>query len=415
MTTAKDGISHTSTRIQQFTATRQTKFFESLKDAKFSGQLVVSTQRTTASPAHHRGGRDDSQEISWTIYLYMGRIVYATGGLHPVRRWRRHVVAYCPERLTHLNEIQSELATIPQEECRVSWEYKLLSVWIDQKKITSEQVSRVIKATVVEVLFDITQAMEVVSKTIQDNLLSTRLVLIEAEQVIAEANKLWRAWQAAKIADRSPDMAPVIRQPEALQKRTSNQIYQNLTQLLDGKQSLRDLSIRMRRDIVTLTRSLLPFVQLGLIQLVTIDDIPPPISNPIAKRLSKNIAPNRTLIACIDDSPAICQTMEQIVTSAGYQFVSEMDGLRAIAVLLSRKPDLIFLDLVMPNTNGYEICTQLRRLSYFRNIPIVIVTGNDGIIDRVRAKIVGSTDFIGKPVNQEILLNVINKYLKQKV
>ena len=414
MTTAKNGTSHTRTRIQQFTSAKQTEFFESIKSAKFSGQLVVSDEKSSANPAVSRG-MDKSQEISWTIYLYLGRIIYATGGLHPVRRWRRHLAAYCPERLAHFDEIQAELTSVKEEECRVSWEYKLLSVWIDQKKITPEQAARIIKATVVEILFDITQAMEVVCETVQDNLLSTRLVLIEPDQVISQANKLWQAWQAAKIADRSPDMAPIIRQPEALKKRTSPQIYQNLTQLLDGKQSLRDLSVRMKRDIVTVTRSLLPYVQLGLVQLVALDDMSPPISNPIAKRLTKNIVPHRTLIACIDDSPAICQTMEQVVTSAGYQFVSEMDGLRAIAVLLSRKPDLIFLDLVMPNTNGYEICTQLRKLSFFKNTPIVIVTGNDGIIDRVRARMVGSTDFISKPVNQEILIDVMNKYLHQNV
>lgn len=408
MTTAKDGISHNRTRIQQFTAAKQLEFFESLKQAKFSGQLAISF-------AGSRNDITDNQDTSWIFYLYLGRIVYATGGLHPVRRWRRHLVAYCPQRLAHFDEIQAELAKIPEEACRISWEYKLLSLWIDQKKITREQAARVIQATIVEVLFDVTQAVEVFCETVKDNLLSTRLVLIEAEQVISEATKLWQAWQAAKVADRSPDLAPIIRQPEALKKRTSPQVYENLSQLLDGQQSLRDLSVRMRRDVVTVTRSLLPYIQLGLVQLVKISDIPPPVSTPIAERLSKTITPHRTLIACIDDSPAICQTMEQIVTAAGYQFVSEMDGLRAIAVLLSRKPDLIFLDLIMPNTNGYEICTQLRKLSFFKTTPIVIVTGNDGIIDRVRAKMVGSTDFISKPISSEILISTVEKYLKQKV
>jgi two-component system, chemotaxis family, response regulator PixG len=399
MTTAKDGISHNRTQIQQFTAAKQLEFFESLKEAKFSGQLAIA----------------DAQDTSWIFYLYLGRIVYATGGFHPVRRWRRHLVAYCPQILGHFDEIQAELAKIPEEACRISWEYKLLSVWIDRQKVTREQAARVIYATVVEVLFDVTQAVEVFCETVKDNLISTRLVLIEAEQVISEATKLWQAWQAAKVADRSPDLAPVIRQPEALKKRTSPQVFQNLSQLLDGQQTLRDLSIRMRRDVVTVTRSLLPYIQLGLVQLVKINDIPTPVSTPIVERLSKTIATHRTLIACIDDSPAICQTMEQIVTSCGYQFVSEMDGLRAIAVLLSRKPDLIFLDLIMPNTNGYEICTQLRKLSFFKNTPIVIVTGNDGIIDRVRAKMAGSTDFISKPINSEILIGTVEKYLKQKV
>ena len=398
MTTAKNGISHTRTHVQQFTPTRQIELFESLKESRFSGQLVIS----------------DAQERTWILYLYLGRIVYASGGVHPVRRWRRHVVAYCPERLSHIEDIQLALANIAQEESRISWEYQLLSVWIDRNKITRDQATKVIRATVVEVLFDITQAIDVTYESLKDNLLSTRLILIDAEQVIKEANKLHSAWQDAKIADRSPDMAPAIRQPEALRKKTSAQVYQNLSQLLDGKQTLRDLSVRMKRDVVTVTRSLLPYVQLGLVQLTEVEDIAPPVSTPVAQKLFKRKTPRRITIACIDDSPLICQTMENIVKEAGYNFVSEMDGLRAIAVLLSRKPDLIFLDLVMPNTNGYEICSQLRKLSFFKNTPIVILTGNDGIVDRVRAKMVGSTDFLGKPARQEQVLDTINKYITQK-
>ena len=398
MTTAKNGTSHARTHIQHFTATKQIKFFESLKESRFSGQLVIS----------------DKQDHTWILYLYLGRIVYATGGVHPVRRWRRHVVAYCPERLANLEELQLSLANIAREESRISWEYQLLSVWIDHNKIGREQATKVIRATVTEVLFDVTQVMEVNCELIKDNLLTTRLILIDAEQVINESNKLYAAWQDAKVADRSPDLAPIIRQKEALRSRTSPQVYQNLSQLLDGKQTLRDLSVRMKRDVATVTRSLLPYIQLGLVQLVAVDDIAPPVSTPVAQKLFKTKTPRRLTIACIDDSPIICQTMESIVTDAGYSFISEMDGLRAIAVLLSRKPDLIFLDLVMPNTNGYEICSQLRKLSFFKQTPIVILTGNDGIVDRVRAKMVGSTDFLGKPAQPEQVLRTIEKYVLQK-
>jgi len=123
--------------------------------------------------------------------------------------------------------------------------------------------------------------------------------------------------------------------------------------------------------------------------------------------------PTGPLIACIDDSPLMCQTLEKILTTANYQFIGINDPLRAIAILLARKPELIFLDLVMPNANGYEICGQLRRLSIFKHTPIVILTGNDGIVDRVRAKMVGSTDFLGKPVNPDQVLSTILKYIKQ--
>lgn len=399
MTTAKNGTSHARTHIQHFTATKQIEFFESLKDSRFSGQLIIS----------------DTQDHTWIIYLYLGRIVYASGGVHPIRRWRRHVVAYCPERLADTEELKLALANIAQEESRISWEYQLLSTWIDQRKISREQATKVIRATVIEILFDVTQAMEVDCESVGDNLLTTRLILIDAEQVIKEADKLYQAWQAAKVADRSPDLAPIIRQPQALKSKTPPQVYQNLTQLLNGKQTLRDLGIRMRRDVVTVTRSLLPYIQMGLVQLVAVGDIALPSSTPVAQKLFQDKTPRRLTIACIDDSPVICQTMENIITEAGYNFVSEMDGLRAIAVLLSRKPDLIFLDLVMPNTNGYEICSQLRKLSFFKQTPIVILTGNDGIVDRVRAKMVGSTDFLGKPANAEQVLATIDKYVVQKL
>lgn len=398
MASANEGTNHTRTHVQQFTAAKQIELFESLKESRFSGQLVIH----------------NTQDCTWVIYLYLGRIVYASGGIHPIRRWRRHLVAYCPERLANAEELQIDLAKIAREESRISWEYQLLSAWIDRGKISREQATKVIKATVLEVLFDVARAIDISYETIDDNLLTTRLILIDAEQVIKEAARLREAWQTARVADRSPDLAPIISRPEELKNKTSDRVYQNLTELLNGKQTLRDLSIRMKRDIVTVTRSLLPYIQLGLVQLVAVDDISPPASIPIAQKLFKTKTPPRLTIACIDDSFNVCQVMERIITEAGYHFVYEMDGLRAIAVLLSCKPALIFLDLVMPNTNGYEICSQLRKLSYFKDTPIVILTGNDGIIDRVRAKIVGATDFVGKPAKPEQILKIIDKYVVQK-
>lgn len=256
--------------------------------------------------------------------------------------------------------------------------------------------------------------MEVTCELRQDNLLSTRLVLIDADQLINEAQKHWQAWQGAKVADRSPNSAPVIRQAEQLQERTSPQVYQTLKQLLDGNQTLRDLSVRMKRDVVTVTSSLLPYIQMGLVELIKIKDLSPPVSIPTNRTSTTTETAVGPLIACVDDSPLMCQTMEKIVTGANYQFLGINDPLRAIAILLARKPAAIFLDLVMPNANGYEICGQLRKLSFFRNTPIIILTGNDGIVDRVRAKMVGSTDFMSKPVNPEMVISAIHKNLKQE-
>lgn len=383
--------------IQEFTASKQAGFFENLKQPRFSGQLVLTAPKGE----------------QWFFYLYLGRLIYATGGSHPVRRWRRHVAVYLPQIVSHLSTLQLDLANLRNQDFRLCWEYQLLCLWVEQQKISREQAARLIRSLIVEVLFDITQTMEVTYELRQHNVLSTRLVLIDADQIVLEAQKLWQGWQGAKIADRSPNSAPIIRQPEQLQQRTSPQVYQTLHQLLDGHQTLRDLAVRMKRDVVTVTSSLLPYIQMGLVELIQIPDITSPVSLPESP---STVAPEATpepLIACIDDSPLVCQTMEKILMAANYQFVGINDPLRAIAVLLSRKPSVIFLDLVMPNANGYEICSQLRKLSFFRQTPIIILTGNDGIVDRVRAKMMGSTDFMSKPVNPEMVLNAIRKHLKQ--
>lgn len=385
--------------IREFTAHKQASFFEALKQPRFSGQAVLT-------------GFNGQK---WFFYLYLGRIMYATGGLHPVRRWRRSLALYFPQMLSQESSLDLDLENLGTFDPQVCWEYRLLCLWVEQQKINREQAARMIRGTVVEVLFDITQSMEIRCELRQDDLLWARLVLIDAEQVVAEAQQLWNAWQGAKIADRSPNWAPVIRQPEQLQQRTSPQVYGTLKQLLNGHQTLRDLAVRMRRDVLVVTSSLLPYIQMGLVELTLIPDLPSGIASLPPNHLNVESPPAGALIACVDDSPLMCQTLEKIVTSANYQFIGINDPLRAIAILLVRKPELIFLDLVMPNANGYEICSQLRKLTFFRNTPIVILTGNDGIIDRVRAKIVGSSDFVSKPVNPEMVLNTIRKHLKQDV
>ncbi|NET33126.1 MAG: response regulator [Cyanothece sp. SIO1E1] len=382
--------------ISEFTAIKQVGLFETLKQPRFSGQLILTGPR--------------KQE--WTFYLYMGRIMYVTGGLHPVRRWYRQLTAHCPQIPLHDSFIRLELTNIPASASMISWEYQLLCLWVERQRMTRDQAAKMIVASVVEVLFDITQSMQVTYQVQGNKSLSTKLALINAEQAIAGAQRHWQAWQAAKVADRSPNQAPVIRQPLLLKKHAPAKVSQTLTKLLDGQRTLRDIAMQMGRDVTQVTRSLLPYVQLGAVELVEVADKAAPML-PVAPTSTTAMAAQSALIACVDDSPGVCQNMEQILTGAGYQFVSVSDPLRAIAILLSRKPDLIFLDLVMPNANGYEICSQLRKLSIFRKTPIIILTGNDGIVDRVRAKVVGSTDFLSKSVESGAVLGVVRKYLKK--
>jgi chemotaxis family two-component system response regulator PixG len=389
-------INNQAIPIREFIGLRQAKLFQSLKEPQFTGELWLQ----------------ESNGKYWVFYLYLGRLIYVTGGSQPVRRWRRNILTQVPKLAANISDkLQKAVASANKERLKVCWEYEILETWVEQEEISRDEVVRIIQLIILEVFFDLNQSFEVTYQLVPSNSFPKQLVLIDPQKIIAQAWKEWQAWQEAQLADRSPNSTPVIKNPDELKKRTSPQTFQALLKLLDGQHTLRDLAIQTKKSVIQLTRSLIPYIQTGLIDLNEIGDLPAPLGLGERKTPFDKAAQSGLLIACIDDSPVICQTMEEILTQAGYQFVGINNPLRAISTLISKKPQLIFLDLIMPEANGYEICSQLRKLSAFRETPIVILTGNDGIVDRVRAKMVGSSDFISKPVKAEIVLEIINKYL----
>ncbi|MEO1589932.1 MAG: response regulator [Cyanobacteria bacterium J06632_22] len=383
----------TGVAIRGFTTDKQVKLFAALKKNQFHGVLQLQSKRG-----------DD-----WQIYMYWGRLVYATGGRHPVRRWRRQVARFCP---TVSLEAATLEATLAQHKSGMAcWEYQLLKDWEAQEKITHKQSCQVILAVMMEILFDIAQISEVFYSIRPGISLSDQPVMVDMTKAISIAQKQWQVWRSLKLCRHSPNLAPVIKSAEALQSNAPEKVYSTLSKLLDGKTTVRDLSYRLNSGFTDVAKSLLPYFQMGAIGLTEIPDLPAPI----AKKIDLDEAPpaDRPLIACIDDSPAVCKAMNRILTRAGYQVITIQDPLRALALLLSKKPDLIFLDLVMPNTNGYEICAHLRRLPVFKTVPIVILTGNDGVVDRMRAKVVGADTFLSKPVKIATLLETVRQSLPQ--
>ena len=384
----------------EFATLKQIRFLRSLQRLRLSGQLLFA-------PPHKQ---------PWSLHLHLGSIIYATGGTHPVRRWYRNLAAYCPKIPTYSAALQRDLVNIDFKNC---WEYQLLELWVKQQRITREQAAKMIRAVIGEVLFDLAQATTVTNQIQREQSLSTKLVLIEIEGAIADVQPLWQAWQDAHLSEYSPNLSPVIKHPDELRRRASPEVYHALNTLLDGQYTLRDLALRQQWNVVELTRSLLPYLRLGSVELTTIPDLPVPspmrVSGSGTLSTTTTTDSNKPLVACVDDSLWVIRTMEKVIAAAGYRFIGVDNALRAIPMLLGKKPDLIFLDLVMPNVNGYEICTQLRKLSCFRTTPIVILTGKDGTSDRIQAKLVGASDFLSKPLDARKLLSVLHKHLKQGV
>ena len=152
------------------------------------------------------------------------------------------------------------------------------------------------------------------------------------------------------------------------------------------------------------------YIERGIITLRPIDDLPSPYAS-LGQKVPLQVAKKLPLIFCIDDSPQVGYLMEEALRPAGYRCTSIQDSIHALAQVIRHKPDMIFLDLIMPVANGYEICKQIRRVRAFRKTPIVILTGNDGLVDRMRAKAVGATDFMSKPVDPVKVLEVVRSQL----
>lgn len=353
----------------------------------------------------------DNQQ--WGLYFCLGRLIWATGGLHLIKRWQRLITQYCPQ-------IDLQKCNVPTNSPELG-DYHLLINLVKQQKIKGEEAVRIIRNTVTEVLFDLLQQERLGQLTFareRQNGLNASLTLLNPQHAVAYSSQAWEQWCKAGLENISPNAAVLLIQREQLQQHTSPPVYKTLIKLVDGERTLRDLAILMKQDLLLVTRLLNPYIRQGMMKLIKVGDLLPPADNQLetapktptivsAATKSKN-AP---LIACIDDSPIMGQLMKHILTKAGYRFVGINDAVEALPMLLESQPDLIFLDLMMPIANGYEVCSQIRRISQFKNIPVVILTGNDGIVDRVRAKIVGSSEFLSKPIKPEKVLAVVRKYL----
>lgn len=368
-----------------------------LKGKHFCGRLVAKS----------------AQEVMWNFYVYYGRILFASGGTHPVRQWLALIQQHTDnlQRQQILRSLKSPSTQSPVQ----CWEYEILHENLKQGSISRQQLTNISQTAIIWSTFDIWQSGEIQTQLIEEEAKLPTTILIDPEQASDAAESEWSSWREASILAYRPNMGIKVVQPDILQKQTPPAVYRTMMAMMDGNSTVREIAAKFKKDVKQFIRTLTPFVQNGILTWSEISDLPCPVKVAAPPDDATPQASEEVLtIACIDDSRAICEYMKMLATDAGYNYISITDPLQAMDILLDRKPDLIFLDLVMPNTNGYEICTQLRHQECFKNVPIIILTGNDGIIDRVRAKLSGSTDFLGKPLSASRFETVIQTYLVPK-
>ncbi|WP_017316844.1 response regulator [Mastigocladopsis repens] len=116
-------------------------------------------------------------------------------------------------------------------------------------------------------------------------------------------------------------------------------------------------------------------------------------------------------VISVDDSPTILKEISRFLEDENFSVVTINDPLKAVMSIIRHKPDLILLDLNMEGIDGYELCRIVRNNSIFKKTPIIMVTGNRGLVDRVKARLVGASGYLTKPFTRADLLKIVFMHL----
>ena len=118
-------------------------------------------------------------------------------------------------------------------------------------------------------------------------------------------------------------------------------------------------------------------------------------------------------ILAVDDTPENLRLLDALLTPRGYQLITASSGAQALALLASERPDLLLVDIVMPEMNGYEVTKRVRADPDWRHLPIIMITATGGA-DLVRSLDAGADDFVSKPFDQHELLARVKSLLRVK-
>jgi len=120
---------------------------------------------------------------------------------------------------------------------------------------------------------------------------------------------------------------------------------------------------------------------------------------------------NGLKVMVIDDSKTIRRTAETLLKKAGCEVITATDGFEALAKIADHRPDIIFVDIMMPRLDGYQTTALIKNNQFFKTTPVIMLSSKDGLFDRARGRIVGSEQYLTKPFTKEELLGAIKKHV----
>ena len=368
------------------------------------------------------------------IYLNNGQITYATHSLEPFERLERHLRRLSQEILTVKNEVRSQLRLLFNEEennfVEQPKDHEAIAWLLAEKYLTERQTELLIQRLIQEVFESYLLVKdEYQNNFISDIILQDPISSIELSSIVSKCQKRLKTWQSL-----SPQIVSSYQRPYFFSKPGSKPEEEKLGKILRGF-NFRQLSALLNQDELELAKKVYPLI---IKKKIIIREPQPPLDRLplISVTNDKNgkeavkeesdrdqeninfsdlanskIKQKQWKIVCIDDSPTILNEISRFLSRDEFSVSPITEPLKALMKIIRIKPDLILMDVGMPNIDGYKLCSLIRKYSAFQNTPIIMVTGNKGLIDRAKARIAGATDYMTKPFTQSDLLSMVFKYL----
>ncbi|MFA5099773.1 MAG: response regulator [Candidatus Omnitrophota bacterium] len=120
-------------------------------------------------------------------------------------------------------------------------------------------------------------------------------------------------------------------------------------------------------------------------------------------------------VLVIEDSHLTCHIIEVELRQKGFEVITAHDGKGGLMKARACEPDIILLDLVLPDIPGEEVCRELRKYSETEHVPIIMLTGKDAEADRIIGKVLGAQAYMAKPFEIGLLLTEIYKWISMSV
>lgn len=319
-----------------------------------------------------------SGSVSWSVYLEQGKLIYASDSVEPFERLDRHLRRLSRQIPTLVSAVRVQVRLIFESELESQSsqnpDYQAICWLVNQQYLNSVQAATLIEELAEEVIGSLLAVKEGTYQLIDQDQLEElpKFCRIDLRTLVERCYEQLRRQPSSESTSVTPAPRP-------------NPIAQN------GAAQKLDLIQTPPQKPST----------------------PPPVNNVNASGINstKPTTKSTYTIACIDDSPTVLNAINSFLDDKSFSVVMINDPVRALMQVVRIKPDLILLDVEMPNLDGYELCSLLRKHPLFKTTPIIMVTGHTGFLDRAKAKLVKSSGYLTKPFNQSELLKMVFKHL----